>query len=173
MCAFSILREEDHPMKYRFILFAAMALLATSACCASAQELAVFADKTFRPALEEIAPLFTEQTGFKVDLSFGRSPALAEKIVRAKVPPDLFFPDSENAMQQVVEKGLVDVALKRNVVQMPATEPVEEGVVPEPQFTSAAVLLNAANRLQAMAFLEFLVSEPARAAFARQGFALP
>ena len=160
-------------MKNRFILFASMVLLAASACCAAAQALAVFADKTFRPALKEIVPLFEEQTGFKVDLSCGRSPALAEKIIRSEVPPDLFFPDSETAMQQVVEKGLVDVALKRNVVQMPAAEPVEEGVVPEPQFTSAAVLLNADHRLQAMAFLEFLVSEPARAAFARQGFALP
>ena len=160
-------------MKNRFILFASMILLAVSSCCAAAQELAVFADKAFRPALKEIVPLFEAQTGFKVDLSCGRSPALAEKIIRAAVPPDLFFPDSETAMQQVVEKGLVDVALKRNVVQMPAAEPVEEGLAPEPQFTSAAVLLNADHRLQAMAFLEFLVSEPARAAFARQGFALP
>ena len=76
-------------------------------------------------------------------------------------------------MGLVMQKGLADVALKRNIVLMPAKEPTEEGIVPEPQFTSAAVLINATNRLQAMAFLEFLTSEPARAAFARQGFALP
>ena len=160
-------------MKNRFILLASIALLGIAAPCASAQALVVFADKTFRPSLQEIVPLFTQQTGFEVDLSWGRSAALAERIIRATVPPDLFFPDSETAMQQVVEKGLVDVALKRNIVLMPAAEPTEEGVVPEPQYTSAAVLLNATNRLQAMAFLEFLASEPARAAFARQGFALP
>ena len=160
-------------MKNRFIPLIAMTLLAFIAPSASAQALVVFADKTFQPALKEIVPLFTQQTGFEVDLSCGRSAALAERIIRADVPPDLFFPDSEAAMKQVVEKGLVDVALKRNVVLMPAAEPVEDGVVPEPQYVSAAVLLNAPDRLQAMAFLEFLVSESARAAFARQGFALP
>ena len=85
----------------------------------------------------------------------------------------MFFPASEGDMQLVVQKGLVDVALKRNIVVVPATAPAEEGVTPETEYTSAAVLLNATNRLQAMAFLEFLTSEPARAAFARQGFALP
>ena len=55
----------------------------------------------------------------------------------------------------------------------PAAEPTEEGVEPEPQYTSAAVLANAANRLQAMAYVEFRTSDEARAAFARQGFALP
>jgi len=98
---------------------------------------------------------------------------LAEKIIRAETPPDVFFPATEDDMQLVVQKGLVDVALKRNVLVVPSTKPVEEGVEPETEFTSAAVLLNAANRLPAMAFLEFLTSEPARAAFARRGFALP
>ncbi len=85
----------------------------------------------------------------------------------------MFFPASEANMQKVMEKGLVDVSLKRNILVMPATEPEEDGIVPEPQYTSAAVLINATHRLQAMAFLEFLVSEPARAVFAREGFALP
>lgn len=160
-------------MRNRFILFVSMALLAAGAANASAQKLAVFADKSFRPALEEIAPIFAERTGFEVQLSLGSSDALAERIIRAEVPPDVFFPASETAMQLVMEKGLVDVALKRNVLLMPAAEPTEEGVEPEPQYTSAAVLANAANRLQAMAYVEFLTSDEARAAFARQGFALP
>ena len=160
-------------MKNMFILLAALALLSLSALSASAQKLAVFADKSFRPALKEIVPLFAEKTGFKVQLSLGRSAALAERIVRADVPADVFFPVSEAIMQQVMEKGLVDVALKRNILLMPAAEPTEEGVVPEPQYTSAAVLANSTNRLQAMAFLEFLTSDAARDALARQGFALP
>jgi len=160
-------------MKKLSLLLAISALLAVAARCASAQELSVFADQAFQPALKEIVPQFTEQTGFAVQLSLGRSTILAERIVRADVPADLFFPASEDAMRQVMEKGLVDVALKRNILVMPATGPVEEGIEPEPQYTSAAVLSRTTNRLQAMAFLEFLVSEPARAAFARQGFALP
>jgi len=160
-------------MKNRSVLAAAMALLAASALCASAQALAIFADQAFQPALQEITPLFTEQTGFEVELSLGRSTILAERIIRGGISADLFFPASEESMQQLVEKGLVDVSLKRNILVMPSTEPPEEGIPPEPEYTSAAVLSSATNRLQAMAFLEFLVSEPARAVFARQGFALP
>ena len=160
-------------MKNRFIILVSLVLLALAAPCASAQALRVFTDKAFQPALKEIKPLFVQQTGFAVEISWGQSPALAEKIVRTAKPPDVFFPASENDMQLVVQKGLVDVALKRNIVVVPSTAPAEEGVTPETEYTSAAVLLNAANRLQAMAFLEFLTSEPARAAFARQGFALP
>lgn len=159
-------------MKKRFVLLASLVLLAAAAPRASAQELRVFADRDFKPALAEIADLFAQQTGFEVRCSYGQSPALAEKIIRG-APADVFFPSTENEMQRVVEKGLVDVSLKRNVLVVPPAEPPAEGVVPETQFTSAAVLLGATNRLQAMAFLEFLVSEPARAAFARQGFALP
>ncbi len=160
-------------MKNPLILFIAALLLAGTAWRAPAQDLQVYADRDFQPALKEIGPLFTQQTGFPVDFSWGRSTALAEKIVRMDTPPDLFFPATENDMQQVVQKGLIDVALKRNILVVPSTKPVEEGVTPETEFTSAAVLLNATNRLQAMAFLEFLVSEPARAVFARQGFTLP
>mgnify|MGYP003620331755 FL=1 len=160
-------------MKNTLFLLVSVAWLTASVLAASAQELRIFADKAFQPALKEIKPLFIQQTGFAVDISWGHSPALAEKIVRTATPPDVFFPATEGDMQLVVQKGLVDVALKRNIVVVPSTAPVEEGVAPETEYTSAAVLLNATNRLQAMAFLEFLTSEPARAAFARQGFALP
>jgi ABC-type molybdate transport system substrate-binding protein len=160
-------------MKHRFILFVATVWLAASALCASAQELAIFADQSFRPALQEIVAAFTEQTGFQAQLSLGRSPILAERIIRGNRPADVFFPASEDDMTKVMEKGLVDVALKRHILDRPSTEPVVDGVVPAPQHISAAVMANATNRLQAMAFLEYLVSEPARAVFARHGFALP
>ena len=159
-------------MNNRFKLFAVAILLATASLCASAQELKLFADQSFRPALQEIVPLFTEQTGFPVQLSLGRSSILAERI-RSGTPADVFFPASEDNMREVMEKGLVDVSLKRNILVVPATEPPEEGLVPETQFTSAAVMVDSTNRLQAMAFLEFLTSEAARGAFSRQGFALP
>ena len=159
-------------MRNSTILIAVAVLLVVSALCALAQELNVFADQTFRPALQEIAPLFTEKTGFAVELSLGRSSILAERI-RDGVSADLFFPASNEVMKQMMEKGLVDVALKRHILDLPSTEPAVNGVVPAPQHISAAVMVNATNRLQAMAFLEFLTSEAARGAFARQGFALP
>ena len=59
---------------------------------AAAQALTVFADKAYRPALREIVPQFTAQTGFEVQLTCGRSAALAARIVRAETPPDVFFP---------------------------------------------------------------------------------
>jgi ABC-type molybdate transport system substrate-binding protein len=147
-------------------------VLLVPALCAPGQGLDVFADQSFRPALQEIVPLFTEQTGFEVQLSLGISAVLAERI-RSDHSADLFFPASDEIMGQMMEKGLVDVALKRNILILPAREPPEEGVTPEPQYISAAVMAQAAHRLQAMAFLEFLTSETARGAFARQGFALP
>jgi ABC-type molybdate transport system substrate-binding protein len=173
MCAIFTPRDKNEPMKHPFLFIVAAALLTASALCASARDLAIFADQAFRPALQEVAKAFTEQTGFEVQLSLGRSSVLAERIIRGGNTADVFFPNNEESMRQVMEKGLVDVALKRNILVMPATEPAEEGVVAEPQFTSAAVLVNATNRLQAMAFLEYLVSEPARAVFAHQGFTLP
>ena len=158
-------------MKTRFILIAVL-LLAAGASRASAQKLVVFADESFRAALKEIAPLFKETTGFEARLVLGRSEALAARIVDGAAA-DLFFPASEEAMRQVMEKGLVDVALKRNILMGPPAAPVAEDVPAEPQYVPAAVLLNATQRLQAMAFLEYLVSEPARGVFARQGFTLP
>ena len=157
-------------MKNPFILLLATALWAGGG---AAQTLSVFADKALQPAVREIAPLFTEQTGFDVKPSYGASAALAERIIRADTPPDVFFPSEEAALQQVVEKGLIDDALKRNVLRLPDDEPTEENPAPEPNYVAAAVLRDAANRLPAMAFLEFLGSEPARAVFARHGFALP
>lgn len=150
-------------------------LLATVlwAAAAAAQPLKVFADKAYQPALREIVSQFTQQTGFEVKLTCGRSAALAERIVRAKTPPDVFFPAEAAALQQVMEKGLIDVALKRNVLVAPPAEPAEGEPIPGTEYVAAAVLRDAVNRLQAMAFLEFLGSEPARAVFAQRGFALP
>jgi len=159
-------------MKKFFILLISIALFATGALCASAQGVTFFADQTFQPALQEILPLFTEQTGFEVELSIGRASILAQRI-RSGIPVDLFFPASEEIMRQMMSKGLVDVALKRNILILPIGEASEEGIEPEPQYIAAAVLTRANNRLQAMALLKFLTSETARDAFARQGFTLP
>ena len=159
-------------MKTPFIPLAALFLLFAAALRAPAQEARVFADKLYQPALKEIAPLYSQQTGFEIRLSLGPSAKLADRIASG-APADLFFPATEEAMRQVMEKGLVDVALKRNILNLPSTEPPIDGVPPEPQQISAAVMANAPNRLQAMAFLEFLTAEASREVLVRQGFALP
>jgi ABC-type molybdate transport system substrate-binding protein len=159
-------------MKNLAIFLVVIVGFSTAACCASAQGVRFFADQAFQPSLQEILPLFTEQTGFKVELSIGRSSILADRI-RSGIPADLFFPASEEVMRQMMSKGLVDVALKRNILILPGIRNMEEDIEPEPQYMAAAVLTRAANRLQAMALLEFLTSQTAQEAFARQGFALP
>lgn len=89
-------------MKKSILLFLAAAL---GAAAAAAQTLTVFADKAYRPALREIAPLFAAQTGVEAKLTCGASAALAERIVRAQTPPDVFFPAETAAMQTVMKKA--------------------------------------------------------------------
>ena len=159
-------------MKKSLLTFVAAAWLLAAPRGVSAQALAVFADLAFQDVLQEVAPGFTDQTGFEVQLSLGQSAILADSI-RSGTAADLFLPASEEVMRQMMEKGLVDETLKRNILLLPGTAPAAEGLPPEPQRISAAVLSGATNRLQAMAFLEYLTSEPVRGAFAHHGFALP
>ncbi len=156
------------------ILFPILALILLATLChsASAQDMSLYVDKSFKPAMKELLPLFKVQTGFEIKLVLRTTPALVKRILESG-SADLFFPASEEAMRQVMEKGLVDVALKRNIVLLPSTEPAEEGVAHPPQYIAAAVLLNAPHRLQAMAFLEFLTSEESRNVFSRLGYSLP
>ena len=159
-------------MKKWFSFCCLLALLLTGASRAVAQELQVFAARDFQAAFKEIGAQFFKQTGFAVNFRWGDSTALAEKIIRADRLPDVFCPAHEAAMQLVVQKGLVDVALKRNILVAPVADAAGDET-PEVEYTSAAVLLDAANRLQAMAFLEFLTSDAARTVWAQHGFALP
>lgn len=159
-------------MNSRMIRLTLALLLLAAPLGAAAQELSIFADQAFQSALQEILPRFSEQTGFAVQLSLGLSDILAERL-RTGHPADIFFPASDEAMARVMEKGFVDVALKRNILALPSTTPPEEGIAPETRYAPAAVLTASTNRLQAMAFLDFLGSETAREAFSRQGFALP
>lgn len=141
-----------------------------SAPFASAEHLAVLADPRFESALREIAAPFAEHTGFDVRFSFA-SAELPPGPPAPAVEVDLVFPASESVMAQWVAAGLVDVALKRNILLLPPDDPSDENA--EPRYASAAVLAQTAHRLPAMAFLEFIASDDARAAFARHGFGLP
>ncbi len=139
---------------------------------ASAQTLEVWVDSSYQSALQEIIPRFTEHTGFDVNLTADESPALTERICAGETA-DLFFPASESYTQQVMGLGLLDVALRRTILQLPPDEAPEDEAPADPQYASAAVLAQTENRLAAMAFLEFLASDEARGIFVRQGFVLP
>lgn len=159
-------------MKRLHILIVALCVWAVAICAASAQGVSLFADQTFYPVLQKILSQFTDQTGFEVELSVGQTSILADRI-RSGAPADIFFPATEEAMRQMMSKGLVDVALKRNILILPGLKDPGQDVEPEPQYISAAVLSSSQNRLQAKALLDFLTSQTAREAFAAQGFALP
>ncbi len=156
----------------KFAILSLAALLCAGATHTRAQSLDVLADPVFNPALQEIAPLFADRTGFNIQLSLAPSAVLAERILSG-ASADLFFPAGEEYTRQVMEKGLLDVALKRNILVLPSQASDAPNGFVEPRYASAAVLVNAEHRLEAMAFLEFLCSDTAREVFARQGFALP
>lgn len=152
-------------MKKRSILLPAVLLLTAFAVHAAEPTLRVAADSSFRDALGEIAPLFTQNTGFAVAPQYGDSAALADGLL-ADDPADICLPADAATIDRLREKGVVDVALARNVVVL--DRPGED-----PAYIRAVVLTTSPHRIQALAFLDFLVSETARGIFAAHGFALP
>ena len=152
-------------MKKRSILLLAVLLLTAFAVHAAEPTLRVAADSSFRDALGEIAPLFTQNTGFAVAPQYGDSAALADGLL-ADDPADICLPADAATIDRLREKGVVDVALARNVVVL--DRPGED-----PAYIRAVVLTTSPHRIQALAFLDFLVSETARGIFAAHGFSLP
>lgn len=152
--------------KNRFMLFCAV-LVFSLAVVAGAEEppLRVAADASFREALEEIAPRFSGATGCGVALDCRGSAELADDLLAGGVA-DVYFPADSASIDRLREKGVVDVALAKNVV-------VLERPGEDPAYLRAVVLAGAPNRLKAMAFLDFLTSESARGTFAAHGFSLP
>jgi ABC-type molybdate transport system substrate-binding protein len=152
-------------------LIIAAVWLATALAC-TGQPLRVAADPLFQPVLHELAPRFSERTGFELHLTAVPSDALADHI-QSDEAPDVVFPADEDTMRRLMGLGLVDVALKRNILVL-TREDAEDGTpAADPQYASAAVLAGTKRRIPALAFLEFLTSDDARDAFSRQGFSLP
>ena len=152
-------------MKRCSILLLAALLLTAFAVHAAEPTLRVAADSSFRDALSEIAPLFTETTGFAVAPQYGDSATLADSLL-ADDAADICLPADAATIDRLREKGVVDVALARNVV-------VIEHPGEDPAYIRAVVLTSSPHRIQALTFLDFLVSERARGIFAAHGFALP
>jgi molybdate transport system substrate-binding protein len=153
-------------MKIRSVLCLGVVLFALAGAAAAKEpSLCVAADSSFGDALEEISSQFTGTTGCRVEVLRGESAALADQLL-AGGRADVYFPSDAESIDRLREKGIVDVALARNIV-------VVERDGQDPAYLRAVVLAGAENRLQAMAFLDFLVSEPARGVFSAHGFALP
>lgn len=153
--------------KMRLMMGLAIAWMAvTGTVRAGAPALKVAADSEFRDALEAIAPVFTESTGVTVAVRYGPSAGLADGLLDGSEAADVCLPADTETLARLKEKGAVDVALVKNVVVR-----VQEGE--DPAYLPAVVLSASSNRLQAMAFLDFLTSETARGLFAANGFSLP
>ncbi len=151
-------------MKFKSICFSVVCLALLAATGASAESLTVFADSRFQQALQQLEPSFTDHTGFDVRYVFGDSNELADRLMGGEQAA-VFFPFDSSAMDRVVEKGLIDITLKRNIlVQWEGSEPM---------YLAAAVLINANHRVQALAFLDFLTSNDARRFFIQNGFTPP
>lgn len=125
----------------------------------------VLADVSFRPALNKMKSHFTDSTGFDVKITYGPSGRLSEKILDG-FAADVFFPADEPSLDRLRDKGLLDVALLKNIL-------VQIHPDADPTYLAAAVLTGSVNRLQAMAFIDFLASEPARIVFSAHGLTPP
>lgn len=157
------MKKRSIPLLAALLLGAAV--LSVLSARAAEPTLGVAADTAFRDALAEIAPLFAGSTGLAVDARYGDSAALADGLLAGETA-DVCLPADPAILDRLREKGIVDVALARNVV-------VLERPGEDPAYVRAVVLTSAPHRIQALAFLDFLVSETARGIFAAHGFALP
>jgi molybdate transport system substrate-binding protein len=77
----------------------------------------VFAGAASQPATSEAAKLFTEQTGIKVECSFGGSGAVLNQI-RVEHYGDLYIPGSDDYMDKAEKEGLVDLGTRRTLCRL-------------------------------------------------------
>ncbi|WP_170578077.1 molybdate ABC transporter substrate-binding protein [Ruegeria arenilitoris] len=75
----------------------------------SAAEVLVFAAASLKTALDEIAPIFEQQTGHQVTVSYAASSVLARQI-QLGAPADVFIFANVDWMDVLQDQGLIDVA---------------------------------------------------------------
>jgi molybdate transport system substrate-binding protein len=125
------LRRTNHRARVlRATLCAAVLLVATAcgddpASTSRATSITVAAASDLRPAFEELAASFTEQTGTKVTFTFGSSGQLREQIING-APVDLFASANVSFVDEVIASGRgvaatqADYAFGRIVLSTPA-----------------------------------------------------
>ncbi|WP_037317195.1 molybdate ABC transporter substrate-binding protein [Ruegeria halocynthiae] len=84
-----------------------LGVLALAPLRAGADGVLVFAAASLKTALDEIAPAFTQQTGYEVTLSYAASSVLARQI-QLGAPADLFISANEDWMDVLQEQGRIN-----------------------------------------------------------------
>ena len=89
------------------VIIAGLLLLAACTGCSSSEKsITVFAGSASKPALEEAAAAFEQQTGIKVYLNFGGSGTMLSQLEIAG-EGDLYIPGSPDYMQKAEDKGFI------------------------------------------------------------------
>ena len=103
---------------WRMMVSICFLLLVSAGSCSPAQEqrvITVFAAASLMDALEEVAEMFTEETGVKVRFNFAGSHVLTRHIA-AGAPADVFFPAEEEKMDRLQSLGLIDGETRRSIL---------------------------------------------------------
>jgi molybdate transport system substrate-binding protein len=93
---------------------------------AYAEELLVFAGAASKPATEEVAKIFENKTGIRVNLTFGGSGFVLSQMELAK-KGDIYFPGSSDYMEIAKKKGLVFPETEQFVVYLVPAINVQKG----------------------------------------------
>ncbi|WP_170762504.1 molybdate ABC transporter substrate-binding protein [Ruegeria lacuscaerulensis] len=117
----------------RRLIIAALVLSASTLAPirAGAEDILVFAAASLKTALDEIAPVFEQQTGHEVTVSYAASSVLARQI-QLGAPADLFISANIDWMDVLQDQGLIDPAtrvdlLGNGLVLIGGVEQVEIG----------------------------------------------
>lgn len=120
-----------------------VAVLCIVASCASAQdgdgqasadgtEITVAAASDLRPAFEELAEVFTADTGIDVTFSFGSSGLLREQVING-APFDLYASANSEYVDAVIEAGAADPATRMHYATGRVALWSSEGIEPPTQ----------------------------------------
>jgi len=106
-------------VSYFFVLFLTSSLYAQTS-------LLIFAGAASKPALEEVAQKFEEETKIKVHLNFGGSGFVLSQMILAK-KGDIYFPGSSDFMEKAKSLGVVLPETERKVVYLVPAIVVQKG----------------------------------------------
>lgn len=93
---------------------------------AYAEELLVFAGAASKPATEEVAKVFENKTGIRVNLTFGGSGFVLSQMELVK-KGDIYFPGSSDYMEIAKKKGLVFPETEQFVVYLVPAINIQKG----------------------------------------------
>jgi molybdate transport system substrate-binding protein len=112
-------------MKRVFIAFIVIAFLLTGVVRAE-ERLLIFAGAASKPPTEEVAKLFREKYGVKVETVFGGSGYVLSQMILGKMG-DLYFPGSSDFMEIAKRKGVVFPETEKYVVYLVNAINVQKG----------------------------------------------